>query len=160
MAYGNEFAPSSIAKGGLPGGYIARWMLQNVAVFHTLFVLLVAYLVFFLFLVGVLLVIQTGNFLLGRTTYERFSGLTNPAYEDAPAEMLNPSTDVVTIQNCRFMCCNCSIPGQKMLEDSQVRTRLKSSASMLSVASISGIHTGSYHTAVGPDQSLEELKEE
>ena len=131
-----------------PPPIAVNFLLKYPSTFHAAFVSLLIFIFMFTFVVAALWVVQTKNLLLGRTTYERFSSLASPAYDNSQGEILTKYTDMIHISNCRFMCCRCELPRQDKLEEFQVRNRGRSSASMLSETSIAGINAVSYHKSL------------
>jgi len=122
--------------------------------FHLSIVSLGIYLGIFCFVVGALLLVQTKNLLLGRTTFERFSNLSNMAYSDSHGESVSKKIDSLHIMNCVFMCLRCELADQNKLEEFLTKTRLKSSESMFSGSTISAVNLNSYHKNVSEDEQI------
>jgi len=83
-------------------------------------------------MVSILWFIQTKNLLLARTTYERFSNSANLAYSNVYGEVVSPSSDTLSLNNCIFMCFKHEIPMQEKLREARIKDNIEATRSMLS----------------------------
>ncbi len=146
IGYTSGFRPLDKTHNILPT-IVADLVLSHEWVYYSVFGVLGLYVLFFIIMIGILVLVQSKNLLLGRTTYERFRTVQADLIEGLPSEPLHSSIDTISIVNCGHMCCQCNLPSQNYLEEHLTRARLKSSASLQSVSSVSNINASSYHIA-------------